>query len=64
MSFEYDGLSHIPSASITNLVEGDSVTTTVITAQTDPGNYNAQVSAISGTASSNYKLPASALSTP
>ena len=53
--FTFDGNAHVPTATATNVVSGESVTVTVTEAQTNAGTYTA-TAAISET---NYKLPAS-----
>lgn len=56
-TFEYDGTSHVPSASPTKVVDGDSIDLTVTGDETDAGNYTATVTKITGTKAQNYKLP-------
>ena len=53
-SFTYDGKSHVPTATVTNAVEGDTVTVTVTGGQTNAGNYTATATKVSN---SNYALP-------
>ena len=55
LSFTYDGQSHVPTASVTNLVGSDFCNVTVSGAQTNVGNYTATATALSN---ANYKLPA------
>ncbi len=61
-SFTYDGSSHVPTATVSNLITGDACTVTVTGAQTaassDP--YTATATALSN---SNYKLPATVTQT-
>ncbi len=57
-TFEYDGEEHVPTATATGVASGDTVNVTVTGAQTDAGNYTATATAISGTGSANYELPA------
>lgn len=52
--FPCDGESHVPVATVTNLIGSDICTVTVDGAQTQPGTYTATVSALSN---SNYALP-------
>ena len=56
-SFASDGNSHVPTATVSNLVGSDACTVTVDGAQTDAGTYTATATALSN---SNYKLPATA----
>ena len=53
-SFIYDGESHVPTATVSNLIGSDVCTVTVDGAQTTPGTYTATATALSN---SNYKLP-------
>ena len=53
-SFTYDSRSHLPVATATNLVSGDTCSVTVTGAQTDAGTYTATATALSN---NNYKLP-------
>ena len=55
-SFTYDGQSHVPTATVSNLIGSDACTVTVDGAQTNVGSYTATATALSN---SNYKLPAS-----
>ena len=53
-AFTYDGTAHKPTATATGLVDGDSLTLTVVTdAQTNAGSYTATVKAF---VQGNYKL--------
>ena len=52
--FTYDGTAHKPTATATDLVDGDSLTLTVTGAQTNAGSYTATVAADSVTG--NYVL--------
>ena len=54
-SFIYDGQSHVPTATVSNLIGSDACTVTVDGAQTNVGTYTATATALSN---SNYKLPA------
>ena len=56
--FTYDGTAHKPTATATDLVDGDSLTLTVTGAQTNAGSYTATVEADSVTG--NYVLDADA----
>lgn len=53
-SFTYDGQSHVPTATVSNLIGSDACTVTVDGAQTNVGTYTATATALSN---SNYKLP-------
>ena len=55
-TFTYDGQSHIPSATATDVIEGDTCTVTVDGAAKDVGRYTATATALSN---ANYALPAS-----
>jgi|GEM_PF-4295432 len=57
-SFVYDGKQHVPTATVTNTVNGDACTVTVTGGKTDAGSYTATATALSN---ANYKLPASGL---
>ena len=52
-SFTYDGKSHMPTATVTNAVSGDTVTVTVSGSKTNAGTYSATATAISN---KNYAL--------
>ena len=54
-SFTYDGLEHIPTATVEGLLGGDNCELTVTGAQKNAGTYTATVTALSN---ANYKLPA------
>ncbi len=56
-SFNYDGNEHAPTATVSNLISGDSCTVTVAGAQTNAGSYTATATELSN---ANYKLPANA----
>ena len=53
-TFTYDGTAHIPNATATNLVSGDTCTITVTGGQTNAGTYTATAASLSN---SNYSLP-------
>ena len=53
-TFTYDGDSHVPTATATNLVSSDTCNVTVDGAQTAAGSYTATATALSN---SNYVLP-------
>ncbi len=53
-SFTYDGDSHLPTATATNVLSGETCELTVTGAQTEAGEYVATVTAVSD---NNYKLP-------
>ena len=55
-SFTYDGKNHVPTATATGLVAGDTCAVTVTGAQTDAGSYTATASGLSN---ANYALPES-----
>ncbi|MBP3215647.1 MAG: hypothetical protein J6M58_05385, partial [Clostridium sp.] len=54
-SFIYDGAEHLPEATATGLVDGDSCTVTVSGSATAPGTHTATAESLSN---SNYQLPA------
>ena len=58
-TFEYDGEEHAPTATATDLINGDEVGVTVTGAQTDAceEGYVANATALTGDKSGNYKLP-------
>ncbi|MBR3318061.1 MAG: hypothetical protein IKG21_09630, partial [Atopobiaceae bacterium] len=53
-SFTYDGKSHAPTATVANLVAGDTCDVTVAGAKTDAGTYEASATRLSN---ANYVLP-------
>lgn len=56
-SFPYDGSPHAPTATATELVNGDKIGVTVSGAETNAGNsHTATASALTGTKKHNYKL--------
>ena len=55
LGFTYDGKSHVPTATVQNLVGNDVCNVTVTGAQTNAGSYTATATALSN---ANYKLPA------
>ena len=58
LAFEYDGESHVPTATVTNLVKGDSVDVTVSGEQTKAGtDHLATAEALTGDDAGNYALP-------
>ena len=59
-TFTYDGEEHAPTATATGLVNSDEIGVTVTGAQTNANAspYTATASALNGTKSGNYKLPA------
>lgn len=59
--FDYDGNPHAPTASVSNIVDGDACSVTVSGQQTNVGS--SYTATISGLGSTNYKLPATAPST-
>ena len=56
-SFPYDGSPHAPTATATELVNGDKIGVTVSGAETNAGDHTATASALTGTKKHNYKLP-------
>ena len=57
-TFPYDGSPHAPTATATELVNGDKIGVTVSGAETNAGNsHTATASALTGTKKHNYKLP-------
>ncbi len=57
-SFGYTGQSFAPTASVSNLVDGDSVSVVVSGAATEVGTYTATAESLSGTDAGNYSLTA------
>jgi len=55
--FTYDGQTHAPTATVSNLVSGDACTVTVTGGASSVGTHTATATALSN---SNYSLPASA----
>jgi hypothetical protein len=68
VSFTYDGSAKSVTATLGNKVGSDDVTFTYtnsgtkVTSATNVGSYTAEISGLSGTKASNYKLPASGTS--
>ncbi|MCQ2120316.1 MAG: InlB B-repeat-containing protein [Fibrobacter sp.] len=56
--FTYTGVAQVPTATVSNLVDGDECTVTIDGAGTDVGNYTATATALDN---SNYALPESGL---
>ncbi|MBQ6482247.1 MAG: hypothetical protein IJI45_14105, partial [Anaerolineaceae bacterium] len=56
-TFTYTGLAQAPTATATETVNNDSLTLTVSGAETNAGNYTAEVTGIEGDKAGNYKLP-------
>ena len=59
-TFDYDGNVHIPTATATGMVNGDTLELTVETDRgnaIDAGTHTAKVTGITGTRAGNYKLP-------
>ena len=52
--FKYDGKSHVPTVTVTGLIEGDVCDATVVGGESEVGTYTAYVSALSN---SNYMIP-------
>ena len=59
-TFTYDGLSHVPSCTVTGMVNGDVITATVSGAKTNASNsdYTATAIELVGSKAGNYVLPA------
>ena len=60
LTFDYDGNKHLPTATATGMVNGDTLGLTVATDSgnaIDAGTYTAKVTDIAGTKAGNYKLP-------
>lgn len=55
-SVVYDGLTHLPVATLGNVVDGDDVTAVLTDAQRNVGDYTAAISALSGADADNYKV--------
>ena len=56
-TFPYDGSPHAPTATATELVNGDKIGVTVTGAQTNAGNHTATASGLTGAKKRNYSLP-------
>ena len=56
-SFTYDGTSHIPTATLSGVMSGDTCTVSVSGAKTDAGTAYTATASLSGTDSGNYILP-------
>lgn len=56
-SFTYDGDSHVPKATATNVKGDDSLTLDVSGSASSVGTHTAEVTGISGDGAGNYKLP-------
>jgi len=54
IAFAYDGEAHIPTATATGVIDGDTCTVTVTGAKADMGTHTATATGLSNT---NYKLP-------
>ena len=62
-TFDYDGNVHIPTATATGMINGDTLELTVATDSgnaINAGTYTARVAEITGTRAGNYKLPSNA----
>ena len=62
-TFDYDGNVHIPTATATGMVNGDTLELTIATDSgnaINAGTYTARVAEITGTRAGNYKLPSNA----
>ena len=60
LTFDYDGNKHLPTATATGMVNGDTLKLTVATDSgnaINAGTYTARVTEITGTKAGNYKLP-------
>ena len=60
LTFDYDGNKHLPTATATGMVNGDTLKLTVATDSgnaINAGTYTARVTDIAGTKAGNYKLP-------
>ena len=53
----YDGVSHAPTATVTNLVNGDEIGVTVTGGAINAGDHTAVASVLTGEKASNYSLP-------
>ena len=63
LTFDYDGNKHLPTATATGMVNGDTLKLTVATDSgnaINAGTYTARVTEITGTKAGNYKLPSNA----
>lgn len=59
--FTYDGEEHCPQAKLHNVIEGDDISAYVDGAKVKAGTYTASLTALTGKAAGNYKLPAEGL---
>ena len=63
LTFDYDGNKHLPTATATGMIAGDTLKLTVATDSgnaINAGTYTARVTEITGTKAGNYKLPSNA----
>ena len=56
-SFTYDGSNHMPSATVANIVSGDTCNVTVTGAATAPGRHTATAIKFTGAEAANYEMP-------
>ena len=56
-SFTYDGSNHMPSATVANIVSGDTCNVTVTGAATAPGTHTATAIKFTGAEAANYEMP-------
>ena len=56
-SFTYDGSNHMPSATVANIVDGDTCNVTVTGAATAPGTHTATAVKFTGAEAANYEMP-------
>ena len=56
-AFTYDGSNHMPTATVANIVSGDSCNVTVTGAATAPGRHTATAIKFTGAEAANYEMP-------
>lgn len=57
IALTYNGEEQVPTATATDLVNGDEIAVTVTGGKTNAGNYTATASSLTGDKAGNYKLP-------
>ena len=56
-TFTYDGDNHMPTATVANIVDGDTCNVTVTGAATAPGTHTATAVKFTGAEAANYEMP-------
>ncbi len=56
-TFTYDGKNHMPTATVSNIVSGDTCNVTVTGAATAPGRHTATAIKFTGAEAANYEMP-------